>query len=70
MYKTDMKQFMVWCGSIYYPNRGMEDFKKSFDNIESAKEYGSKYIKNNTYSWYYIYDLESKMTWEDYSESG
>lgn len=31
-----MKRYLLFHGDCYYPNRGMEDFLNSYDNLDEA----------------------------------
>ena len=61
-----MKRYMVFCGSIYYPERGMKDFKNSFDDIKYARKYCKRYLEDNNHSWAQIYDLETCKIIDEY----
>ena len=52
-----MKRFMVFCGSIYYPSGGMEDFKKDFEDVFEAIRYGQAFYFDDDYLWFQVYDL-------------
>lgn len=42
-----MKEYLVFIGDIYYPNPGIEDFKKDFDDLDEAKEFANKNTERN-----------------------
>ena len=47
-----MKKYLVFIGSNYYPNAGVKDFKKDFDDLSSAQSFAIKSTKKN--QWYQI----------------
>ena len=42
-----MKEYLVFIGDVYYPNPGIEDFKKDFDDLDEAKEFANKRYQHN-----------------------
>lgn len=50
--KIKIKEYLVFIGDVYYPNLGIEDFKKDFDSLDEAKEFANKNIQRNM--WYQI----------------
>jgi len=52
-----MKRYLLFCGSNYYPNGGMNDCDGSFDTIEEALEALNK--KEWSKDWYHIVDRQT-----------
>ena len=62
-----MKEYLVFIGDCYYPGPGVEDFKKDFDDLDSAKKYA---IKNTTKSkWYQIVKYSTFEIVDEYLNS-
>ena len=62
-----MKQYLVFYGSVYYPNGGMNDFIGDFDTKEEAIERIQKHHKvvsysgTWAYSWASVYDTKDRI---------
>lgn len=53
-----LKRYLVFCGFLYYPNGGMEDFSDDFDSLEEAMAHAKE--KEAEKDWAYVYDQEKK----------
>jgi hypothetical protein len=47
-----MKRYLLFCGDIYYPSGGWDDFVNYYDTIEEAREAVSKM----PHDWWQIVD--------------
>jgi len=80
LYKTitiQLKRFILFAGSKYYPAGGMEDFESSFDTLQEAIEYAQ--VKSTTidphfplqeqYDWFNILDTVTGETYNTINPS-
>ena len=59
---NSVKLYAVFLGDDYYPSRGINDYKNSFDTIDEAKSF----ILMNTYhDWYQIVNTKTFEVIED-----
>lgn len=60
-----MKRYWIFAGDNYYPNGGIGDFMRSFDDVDET----IAFLKNNTvrYDWAHIVDTQSLAFPEDSS---
>ncbi|MGR3218810.1 MAG: hypothetical protein ACUZ8H_03200 [Candidatus Anammoxibacter sp.] len=71
-----MKRYLAFYGDFYYPQGGMDDFQGDYDTIEEAKEAIRKaHLENRIddikweWSWFHIWDMETKEKIENISLS-
>lgn len=58
-----MKRYLLFAGSHYYPSGGWDDFKDSFDTIETALSVAVNYELD----WYHIVDTTTgKKVYNDF----
>jgi hypothetical protein len=58
-------RYWVFYGDLHYPNGGMDDFEKSFENITEAIGYLKGRKKSDDLTWGQIYDsLEDSIIYE------
>ena len=59
-----MKRYLVFFGSTYYPNKGMDDFIGDFDTneeaVEAIKKASEEEDKEFDYSWGLVYDSSNR----------
>lgn len=66
----DIKRYLTFIGTIYYPSGGMDDFKGDFDTLEEAINFIEKYVDNNKdyetverqwrFTWANVWDMETR----------
>ena len=59
-----MKKYWLFAGDIYYPNGGMDDFRKDYDTLEEVQEWIDTVFTTDewTLCWYKVYDSEDRRT--------
>lgn len=67
-----MKRYLAFCGSVYYPGGGMDDFEGDFDAVADAIAAAqSDAIKNYPeqpwrFRWAHVYDTHDfRIVWQD-----
>lgn len=51
-----LKRFLLFGGMRYYPGKGWEDFRGSFDSVEEARF--ATFQVGNEVNWYQVVDTE------------
>lgn len=52
-----MKRYLLFAGSVYYPDGGWDDFKDSFDTREQAIEECNQW--KGRYGWAHVIDAQT-----------
>jgi hypothetical protein len=50
-----MKKYIVFAGDIYYPSRGVNDLRGTFESMQEAMDY----LLRSHYEWYQIVDTKT-----------
>ena len=54
----EVKRYLVFAGSFYYPNGGGNDFVFATDDLDEARDKRNKY-KKEAFDWSHIFDNET-----------
>lgn len=58
-----MKRYLVFCGDVYYPNGGMNDFRGGFDDEDNAITKCKEL--SDADSWAHVWDCDTmRIVWE------